>query len=125
MGAIDVVMDDDELIAALAAGDDAGLRELFMRHATWLAARLRAALPPPDAEDVLQGTSLAVWQGASGYRRLGKAWMWVIARNQAALLLRPRGPGTAPLEETPHAGPDPAEAALARADIAAALAGPE
>jgi hypothetical protein len=27
-------MDDDELIAALAAGDDAALRELFMRHAT-------------------------------------------------------------------------------------------
>jgi hypothetical protein len=35
-------MDDDELIAALAAGDDAALRELFTRHAPWLAARLRA-----------------------------------------------------------------------------------
>ena len=56
-------MDDDELIAALAAGDDAALRT--------------------------------------------------------------RGPGTAPLEETPPADPDPAEAALARADIAAALAGSE
>ena len=44
-------MDDDELIAALAAGDDAALRELFTRHAPWLAARLRAALPPPDVED--------------------------------------------------------------------------
>ena len=120
-------MDDDELIAALAAGDGAALRGLFMRHATWLAAWLRAALPPPDAEDVLQETFLAMWQGASGYRRLGtpQAWMWVIARNQAALLLRTRGPGTAPLEETAHADPDPAEAALARADIAAALAGSE
>jgi len=27
-----VVMDDDELIAALAAGDDTALRELFVRH---------------------------------------------------------------------------------------------
>ena len=27
------------------------LRELFTRHAPWLAARLRAALPPPDVED--------------------------------------------------------------------------
>jgi DNA-binding GntR family transcriptional regulator len=36
-------MDDDELIAALAAGDDAALRELFTRHAPWLGARLRAA----------------------------------------------------------------------------------
>ena len=119
--------DDDELIAALAAGDDTALRELFMRHAPWLAARLRAALPPPDVEDVLQETFLAVWQGATGYRprRTPQAWMWVIARNQAALLLRRRGPVTAPLEETPHVGLDPAEAAMVRADITAALDGPE
>jgi Sigma-70 region 2 len=71
LGAIDVVMDDDELIAALAAGDDTALRELFMRHAPWLAARLRAALPPPDVEDVLQETFLAVWTGAKGYQPRG------------------------------------------------------
>ena len=120
-------MDDDELIAALAAGDDTALRELFTRHAPWLAARLRAALPPPDAEDVLQETFLAVWKGASGYRPRGtpQAWMWVIARNQAALLLRRRGPVTEPLEEAPHAGLDPAEAAIVRADITAALNSPE
>ncbi len=127
-------MDDDELIAALAAGDDTALRELFTRHAPWLAARLRAALPPPDVEDVLQETFLAVWRGASGYRPRGtpQAWMWVIARNQAALLLRRRGPATAPLREIPQAGQDPAEAtldpagaAMVRADIAAALPGPE
>jgi RNA polymerase sigma-70 factor (ECF subfamily) len=121
-------MDDDELIAALAAGDDAALRELFTRHAPWLAARLRAALPPPDVEDVLQETFLAVWRGARGYRPEGRprAWLWVIARNQAALLLRRRGPLTAPLEEAARPGGiDPAEAALARTEIAAALAGPE
>jgi len=78
-------MDDDELIAALAAGDDDALRELFTRHAQWLAARLRAALAPADVEDVLQETFLAVWQGARGYRPMGtpRAWLWVIARNQA------------------------------------------
>jgi RNA polymerase sigma-70 factor (ECF subfamily) len=126
-------MDDDELIAALAAGDDAALRELFTRHAPWLAARLRAALPPSDVEDVLQETFLAVWQGARGYRPRGtpRAWMWVIARNQAALLLRRRGPATlplsdtTPLDETPQPGLDPAEVALARADIAAALSNPD
>jgi len=120
-------MDDDELIAALAAGDDTALRELFMRHAPWLAGRLRAALPPPDVEDVLQETFLAVWKGASGFRPHGapRAWMWVIARNQAALLLRRRGPVAAPLEETPRVGLDPAVAAVVRADIAAALSGPE
>ena len=121
-------MNDDELIAALAAGDDAALRELFTRHAPWLAARLRAALPPPDVEDVLQETFLAVWKGARAYRPRGtpRAWMWVIARNQAALLLRKRGPATLSLlDETPQPGLDPAEAAVARADIAAALGGPE
>ena len=121
-------MNDDELIAALAAGDDAALRELFTRHAPWLAARLRAALPPPDVEDVLQETFLAVWKGARAYRPQGtpQAWMWVIARNQAALLLRKRGPATLSLlDETPQPGLDPAEVAVARADIAAALGGPE
>ena len=120
-------MDDDGLIAALAAGDDTALRELFMRHAPWLAARLRAALPPPDVEDVLQETFLAVWKSAAAYRPRGtpRAWMWVIARNQAALLLRKRGPATVQLAEAPHAGLDPAEAAMVRADIAAAIEGPD
>jgi RNA polymerase sigma-70 factor, ECF subfamily len=120
-------MDDDELITALAAGEDAALRELFARHAPWLAVRLRAALAPPDVEDVLQETFLAVWKGARAYRPrvTPQAWMWVIARNQAALLLRRRGPATMPLEETHRPGLDPAEAAMVRADIAAALAGPD
>jgi RNA polymerase sigma-70 factor (ECF subfamily) len=120
-------MNDDELIAALAAGDDTALRELFTRHAPWLAARLCASLPPPDVEDVLQETFLAVWKGAGGYRPQGtpRAWIWVIARNQAALLLRKRGPLAVQLEEIPQAGADPAEAAAIRADIAAALSGPE
>jgi RNA polymerase sigma-70 factor, ECF subfamily len=123
-------MDDDELIAALAAGDEVALRELFNRHAPILAARLRAVLPPSDVEDVLQETFLAAWKGASSYRPEGRAggWLWVIARNQAALLLRRRGPHTQSLDTgTLEAGTqlDPAEAALVRADIAAALTGPD
>ena len=119
-------MNDDELIAALAAGDETALRELFARHAPWLAARLRAALPAADVEDALQETFLAVWRGAASYRPRGtpRAWMWVIARNQAALLLRRRGPALAALEEVPHGGLDPAETAMIRADIATALSGP-
>jgi RNA polymerase sigma-70 factor (ECF subfamily) len=114
-------MDDDELIASLAGGDDAALRELFTRHAPWLAARLRAVLPAPDVEDVLQETFLAVWQNARTYRPQGQAggWLWVIARRQAALLLRRRGPATGPLVDEGGAQ-DPVEAALARADLQAA-----
>jgi RNA polymerase sigma-70 factor, ECF subfamily len=120
------VMDDDELIASLARGDDTALRQLlFDRHAPWLAARLRRALPSDDVEDVLQETFLAVWKNARTYQPRGAAegWLWVIARNQAALLLRRRGRPTAPLPDE-AAGPgrgqteDPAEAALTRLDAA-------
>ena len=77
-------MDDTELIAAMAGGDDTALRELFARHAPWLAARLRAVLPAADVEDVLQETFLAAWRGARGWRLEGSAggWLWGIARRQ-------------------------------------------
>ena len=122
-------MDDDELIAAIASvdGDDTALRELFSRHAPWLAARLRKALPPDDVEDVLQETFIAVWQNAKTYQPRGAlaAWLWVIARNQAAMLLRKRGQPPVPLpagDDPRETGPgaDPAETVLARAELATA-----
>jgi RNA polymerase sigma-70 factor, ECF subfamily len=126
-------MDDDDLIAAVAAGDDGALRELFSRHAPWLAARLRSVLPAADVEDVLQETFLAAWRGAAGYRPEGAAggWLWGIARRQAALLLRRAGPTSlllpAVLAEDGQRAADPAEAALSRAAIAEAVSalGPE
>jgi RNA polymerase sigma-70 factor (ECF subfamily) len=121
-------MNDDELIAAVAGGDDAGLRELFWRHAPWLAARLRAVLPAAEVEDVLQETFLAVWRGAGGYRPEGPdsagGWLWGIARRQAALFLRRRGPAELLLPATDAGGrhvADPAEAAVLRAELAEAV----
>jgi RNA polymerase sigma-70 factor (ECF subfamily) len=125
-------MDDDELIAAMAAGDDAALRELFARHAPWLAARLRAILPAPDVEDVLQESFLAVWRGAGSYRPQGSpgGWLWVITRRQAAHWLRRRGPGELPLAAldaldgdglSRQDGVDPADAAVFRAELAEAV----
>jgi RNA polymerase sigma-70 factor (ECF subfamily) len=117
-------MDDDDLIASLAGGDDTALRQLFDRHAPWLAARLRKALPPDDVEDVLQETFLAVWTNAKTYRPQGTpaAWLWVIARNQAAQLRRRRGPATEALPDDGGLAADHAEAATARADFDAAAA---
>ena len=128
-------MDDDELITRLAGGDDRALRELFSRHAPMLAARLAAVLPPSDVEDVLQETFLAAWKGATAYRPEARAggWLWGIARRQAALLLRRRGPAHAALPDTlmaggtgpgAAAGPasgDPAEAVAERDRLAAAV----
>src|SRR5256884_9517935 len=83
-------MDDDGLVARVAAGDDTALRELFSRHAPWLAARLRAVLPAAEVEDVLQETFLAVWRGAGGYRPGGAAVgrVWGVARREASAALR-------------------------------------
>ena len=125
-------MDDDGLIAAVAGGDEAALRELFSRHAPWLAVRLRSVLPAADVEDVLQETFLAVWRGAAGYRPCGAAgaWLWGIARRQAALLLRRRGPVAAELplwwDGAPDRG-DPAEVIVSRLDLQRAVRrlGPE
>jgi RNA polymerase sigma-70 factor, ECF subfamily len=127
-------MDDDELVARVAAGDDAALRELFGRHAPWLAVRLRAVLPAADVEDVVQETFLAAWRGARGYRPQGACggWLWGIARRQAALLLRRRGAAgqaVITLPEDLAAGrdaPDPAETAQLRVDleVAGATLGP-
>lgn len=123
-------MDDDELIAAIAGGADSAdgaLRELFARHAPWLAARLRPILPPAEVEDVLQESFLAVWRGAPGYRPEGSpgGWLWGITRRQAALWLRRRGPGALPLEALAGCGglqaSDPAEAALSRSELADAV----
>jgi RNA polymerase sigma-70 factor, ECF subfamily len=129
-------MDDDQLIAAMAGGDDTALRELFARHAPWLAARLRAILPAAEVEDVLQESFLAVWRGARGYRPEGSAgaWLWGITRRQAALWLRRRGPDGLPLvalavlaDRGGRAAGDPAEVAVSRAELAEAVRalGPE
>ena len=120
-------MDDDNLVARIAGGDDTALRELFARHAPWLAARLRAVLPVADVEDVLQETFLAAWRGAGGYQpqQACGGWLWGIARRQAALALRRRGPAPAPLPAelaADMASPaDPLHAALSRVDLDDAL----
>jgi RNA polymerase sigma-70 factor (ECF subfamily) len=84
-------------------------------------------MPAADVEDVLQETFLAVWRGSGGYRAQGAAggWLWGIARRQAALLLRRRGPWTATLTESEAACGgglgDPAEVVQWRADVEAAV----
>jgi RNA polymerase sigma-70 factor (ECF subfamily) len=101
-------MDDEELIRAVAAGDHTALRELFDRHAPWVAGRLRRALSVDAVEDVLQETFIAVWRGAGRYQSNGEvgAWVWGIARRQAAMCLRK------------HGRPDPVLAVKSEVDVA-------
>ncbi len=115
-------MDDEQLIAALAAGDDGALRELFARHAPWLAARLRRTLPPAVVEDVLQEAFIAVWRGARGYRAEGApgAWLWGIARRQAMNWARKHGRPDLALFAA--SSPDPAATVAERVDLERAFA---
>lgn len=121
-------MDDHILIARLTDGDEAALRALFFRHAPMLASRLRAVLPAADVEDVLQETFVAAWHSAGRYRAEGAVggWLWGIARVQAALLLRRRGPAGLSLSATeavaPESGSDPADVVALRADLESAVA---
>jgi len=115
-------MNDDELIAAVAGGDDVALRELFSRHAPWLAARLGRMLAVDAVEDVLQETFLGVWRGAASYRSEGAAggWLWGIARRQAALWARRnRAPDLPPAPPPPA---DEQDGALTRIELDAAVA---
>ena len=115
-------MDDDALIAAVAAGDDGALRRLYAANAPWLAGRLRRHLPTDAVEDVLQETFTAVWRGAARYTSIGRpgAWLWGIATRQAALWLR-RNPHIV-LDAITNPAVDPGAVATDRAELAAAVA---
>lgn len=120
-------MHDDQLLSAVAGDDQVALRELFDRHAPWLASRLRRSLPAEAVEDVLQETFIAIWRSAGRYQGRGEvgAWMWGIARKQAAMWLRKQGRPAASLQ--PRDAEDPGATAARTVDLAGALevVGPE
>jgi RNA polymerase sigma-70 factor, ECF subfamily len=112
---------DDELVAAVAAGDRRALELLYRRHASWLAGRLASRTSSRElAEEALQDTFLAAWRGARAYHGTGEvpAWLWGIARRRLASLARRQPHDNLSLEAAgervdPAAGPE--EAALGRA----------
>jgi RNA polymerase sigma-70 factor (ECF subfamily) len=103
------------------------LKELFERHAPWIAGRLRRTLPRDAVEDVVQETFIATWRGAQSYRGGGEVggWLWGIARRQAVNWLRKHGRSTPLL--WPAESVDPALTAIRRADLQQAFdtLGPE
>jgi len=126
-GETDAARSDDTLMVLVRAGDEMALRELYERHAPWLAARLRRLLPASAVEDVMQETFLAVWRGAGSYRQTGAvgAWLWGIGRRQAAQWARKHGRPTLALHlmgERPGTQDDPATTALDRVEIRQAFA---
>jgi len=82
---------DAELVAALAQGDHAALRQLYDRHAAWLSVRLSRRCSDPDVvADALQDCFVAVWKESGRWRGDGEvaAWLWGIAVRRLISRLR-------------------------------------
>ena len=84
---------DEELVAAVADGDRAALRELHDLHAPWVRARLTRRCADRDVVDeAVQDTFVAVWRGAGRWDGRGEpaAWIWGIAIRRLIGVLRSR-----------------------------------
>ncbi len=104
---------DRRAVAQMAAGDAAGLADLYDRHATPLySLALRIVQQPGDAEDVTQEVFTQAWRSAARYdRSRGEvaAWLIMMTRTRALDLLRRRRrrPAEGAGDEQTAAIPDP------------------
>jgi RNA polymerase sigma factor (sigma-70 family) len=124
-------MRDSEVVAAIVAGDPAGLAEAYDRYAAPLYTYCRTLLrEPADAADAVQDTFVIAASRLSALRdpeRL-RSWLYAVARNECHRRLR-GGMDYAPLEEAPDVTdesanvPSDTERAELRALVNAALGG--
>jgi RNA polymerase sigma-70 factor (ECF subfamily) len=82
---------DAALLSAIGGRDMDAMRELYSRHAGWLAVRLGRRCN--DAElvaDAVGDTFVAIWQRPGGFRGEGEvaAWIWGIAIRRLISRLR-------------------------------------
>ena len=81
----------EALLARIAQGDKDALGQLYERtRAAVYGFAMSLSHNPPDTQDVLQDTYLAVYSAAGGYVPRGKpmAWIMTIAKNLARMRLR-------------------------------------
>src|SRR5579872_4010352 len=85
-------MDDREAVAAIVAGDPAGLADAYDRYATSLYGYCRTMLPPDDAADAVQDTFVIAAARVSVLRdpRKLRPWLYAVARNECLRRLRSR-----------------------------------
>lgn len=121
-----VAHDDESLLAAVAAGDELALGQLYDRFGPQVyAIALRVTGLPAAAEEVVSDTFLRVWHSARSFaRERGEVGSWIttIARNRSLDERRRRAArvGEAELHDS-HVAPDPDDSA-ARLDVHNALA---
>lgn len=86
---------DSGLLAAVAEGDEAAFADLYRAHSTAVFNYLLRLIHDERlAEDLLQDTFVAVWQGAGAFGRRAKVKTWIlrIAHNKAVSWLRRNRP---------------------------------
>jgi RNA polymerase sigma factor (sigma-70 family) len=108
-------MEDPEVVAAIVAGDPAGLAEAYDRYATPLYSYCRSLLrEPADAADAVQDTFLVATAKLRDLRDPGRlrTWLYAVARNECFRQLR-AGKALSALEEA-------ADVPATSADIGAA-----
>ena len=116
-------MRDREVVAAIVAGDPAGLAEAYDRYATPLYSFCRSMLrEPADAADAVQDTFVIAAPRMSGLRdpeRL-RSWLYAVARNECHRRLR-AGSQHASIEEAPDVTDEAADVAagVEQADLRA------
>ena len=115
--------EDGAAVAAMAAGDQAGLRRLHARYGAGLLAYVRALVGDPGrAEEVVQDVLVAAWRQAGRFEGRGsvRGWLFAIARRRAvsAFQADPGRHETGPeaLDGLPDDEPDPERIVLARAE---------
>jgi RNA polymerase sigma factor (sigma-70 family) len=94
-------MEDPEVVAAIVAGDPAGLAEAYDRYAMPLYSYCRSMLrEPADAADAAQDTFLVATAKLRDLRDPGKlrSWLYAVARNECLRRLR-AGSALSALEE--------------------------
>ena len=115
---------DEQLIARMAARDEAALAELYRRYAPYLAALARRMLQDRDeVQQCVQDAFYRAWEAAGrfdGSRASVKTWLATIGHRVALNRLRGRRPNPLPLEvwDAPTPASDPVE----RIGLAGALA---
>ena len=113
---------DSALIERIASKDRRAVAELYARHQRRLFRYLCHLTSDHGlAEEILQDTIVAVWQGAAGFegRSAVRTWLFAIARRQAHNVLRRRGqplPDEDALYALEDSDPGPEERALRQSD---------
>jgi RNA polymerase sigma factor (sigma-70 family) len=115
---------DDRLVALVRAGHDRAFEAIVERYRRPLLRACRRILPEARAEDALQQSLVAAWNGlrrGDDVHEL-RPWLYRIARNTALNQLRQGGYDLDELVETLSATHDPEEEVLRRAVVRQTLA---